>query len=359
MQTHVMHVFVYIVSANMDASVAAPRRRNKTTSNEDRNRVIVAFENGTSGKDIATMLNMNRGTVYSIIKKFQNTWEVAAAKRGGNRAKLLSEEAAQSIRAWIDEDCTVTLKALVEKVYERFNVRVSTTTVAREIKGFNYSFKRIHNLPERRNTDSTIEERRSYASMCYQISMENPDTDIVFLDEVGFKVSMRTSKGRSLKGTTPTIVVPQLRSRNISIVCAMNKSGIVHYLSHNRAINRELFTQFIYELKEKLRMREIHRTFMVMDNVAFHKSSEVKEAIGYDEDKPVYLPPYSPFLNPIENLFSKWKNLVKRANAQNEQELMEAITNCANLVTSQDCEGYFRNMGAYLARCLRGEVIED
>ena len=74
--------------------------------------------------------------------------------------------------------------ALVEKVHERFNVRVSTMTIGRETKGFNYSFKRIHYLPERRNTDSTIEECRSYTLIFYEISMENPYTVIVFLDEV-------------------------------------------------------------------------------------------------------------------------------------------------------------------------------
>ncbi|XP_040175166.1 uncharacterized protein LOC120908323 [Anopheles arabiensis] len=323
----------------MEALDATPRRRNKTTSDEDRKRVITAYENGVAGKDIALMLNLHRATVYSIIKKFQKTWNVEAAKRGGNRAKLLPEEAVQSIRTWIDEDCTVTLKALAEKVHERYSVRVSTSTIARQIKGFNYTFKRIHNLPERRNTSSTIEERKSYATMFYQLSVENSNTGIVFLDEVGFNLSMRTSQGRSQKGTIPTLVVPQLRSRNISIICAMDKNGIVHYHSHNRAVNRELFKQFILQLKEKLRTRGIDESYLIMDNVAFHKCIEVKEAIGNEEDKPLYLPPYSPFLNPIENMFSKWKNLVK--------------------TTSQDCEGYFRNMTAYLARCFRGEVIED
>lgn len=112
----------------MEALDATPRRRNKTTSVEDRKRVITAYENGVAGKDIALMLNLHRATVYSIIKKFQKTWNVEAAKRGGNRAKLLPEEAVQSIRTWIDEDCTVTLKALAEKVHERYSVRVSTST---------------------------------------------------------------------------------------------------------------------------------------------------------------------------------------------------------------------------------------
>ena len=58
-----------------------------------------------------------------------------------------------------------------------------------------------------------------------------------------------------------------------------------------------------------------------------------------NEDKPLYLPPYSPFLNSIENLFSQWKNHVKRAKPNNQEELMEAISNGASYVTAEDCEG--------------------
>ncbi|XP_049292943.1 uncharacterized protein LOC125768820 isoform X3 [Anopheles funestus] len=343
----------------MDTSATEPRRRNKTTSDEDRHRVVTAYENGASGKDIAKMLNIKRGTVYSIIKKYQKTWEVSAAKRGGNRPKMLSDEAVQSIRSWIDEDCTLTMKVLVEKVHERYSVRVSTTTIAREIKGFNFSFKRIHNIPERRNTDSTIEERKSYAAMYYELLLEITDKGIVFLNETGLKLSMRTSQGRSQPGTTPSAVEPQLRSKNISIICAMNKYGIVHYRSHNRAITTKLIKEFVLELKAKLRMRGVSRSCFIMDDVEFHKSAEVQEAIGNEEDKPLYLPSYSHFLNPIENMFSEWKKLIKRSNAQSEQSLMEAIASLSMLVSSQDCEKYFRNMGTYLDQCLRGDVIQD
>uniref|UniRef100_A0A182W8X6 DDE_3 domain-containing protein n=1 Tax=Anopheles minimus TaxID=112268 RepID=A0A182W8X6_9DIPT len=90
-----------------------------------------------------------------------------------------------------------------------------------------------------------------------------------------------------------------------------------------------------------------------MDNVRFHKCTEIREAIGEEQDRAIYLPPYSPFLNPIENLFSKWKNVVKRTNPQNEADLMEAIANGATTLTADDCEGYIRNMWSYASRCLR------
>lgn len=56
-----------------------------------------------------------------------------------------------------------------------------------------------------------------------------------------------------------------------------------------------------------------------MDNVAFHKTNTVKQFAEENNIRLEYLPPYSPFFNPIENLFSKWKDIVQRARQINEQ----------------------------------------
>jgi transposase len=64
---------------------------------------------------------------------------------------------------------------------------------------------------------------------------------------------------------------------------------------------------------------------LIMDNVAFHKSIECREVIESSNFHLMFLPPYSSFPNPIENMFSKWKNLVKRLNPSNEEALMDFI----------------------------------
>ncbi|XP_035917862.1 uncharacterized protein LOC118515280 [Anopheles stephensi] len=166
----------------------APRRR-KTTSNEDRERVVTAYENGATAATISEMFNLKKPTVHGIIKKYQTQWQIEVKKSGGNRSKLLSQPAVNDVRNWIDEDCTVTLKALAEKVFEQHGVRVSSTTIAREIKGFNYSLKMVKLLPERRNTTTTVEERKHYATQFYEIAREIPDNGLIYLDEVGFNVT--------------------------------------------------------------------------------------------------------------------------------------------------------------------------
>lgn len=71
----------------------------------------------------------------------------------------------------------------------------------------------------------------------------------------------------------------------------------------------------------------------------------------------VWLPPYSPFLNPIENLFSKWKNGVKDRESMDEDGLYKNIHEAALDITDGDCQNYFLHMQKYISLCLRKEII--
>ena len=72
-----------------------------------------------------------------------------------------------------------------------------------------------------------------------------------------------------------------------------------------------------------------------------------------------YLSPYSPFLNPIENCFLKWKNYVIRKEAKNKIELQQFIHNGFRSITEADCDGFFRKMLRYVIRAERGnEILE-
>jgi hypothetical protein len=65
----------------------------------------------------------------------------------------------------------------------------------------------------------------------------------------------------------------------------------------------------------------------------------------------LFLPPSSPFFNPIENMFSKWKNYVKREQPANEVQLRAAMDNVANLITPQDCAGYVAKVNDNCFQC--------
>ncbi|KAI5150758.1 hypothetical protein ENBRE01_1691 [Enteropsectra breve] len=129
----------------------------------------------------------------------------------------------------------VTLKTLKQYLLLQFGFDVSISTINKCISSFSYTFKRIHLLPQRRNDPDVILERRLYATEFVRLFSSLNDSFIYFIDEVGYNVSMRSKSGRSLRGTTPVSTVPQLRSRNISVCCAMNKDTIIGYKADTRS----------------------------------------------------------------------------------------------------------------------------
>jgi transposase len=88
-------------------------------------------------------------------------------------------------------------------------------------------------------------------------------------------------------------------------------------------------------LLRNLQDRGVFEGVLIMDNVAFHKAREVRLVVELSSFKLLYLPPYSPFLNPKENLLSKWKEIVKRAAPKNEFELMDEITRACTRKTTR------------------------
>lgn len=262
------------------------------------------------------------------------------------------------IKNWVDEEASISLNSLKNKIYETYGIEISKSTVARILNDFHYTLKRLHLIPERRNNENVLEERRQYAFSFTFLPASFSEEEMIFIDEVGFNVTLRTTR-RSLVGTPATQIVPSIRSRNISVICALNIYGIVHYTYSHRAINKDLFIEFINELKNKLTEKNIIKSVMIMDNVRFHKSDDVQNCINDGIHRVLYLPPYSPFLNPIENMFSKWKEIIKRGNPRNENELFNLIQNGAQLVSSNDCVSYIRHMWTYVPRCLNGEIINN
>lgn len=96
----------------------------------------------------------------------------------------------------------------------------------------------------------------------------------------------------------------------------------------------------------------IHRGVIIMDNVRFHHCLEVELIITRNNFSILFLPPYSPFLNPIENTFSKWKNIVKATIFNTEEELIFNINNAVNFFEITDFLGYWRSMIRYLRRAV-------
>ncbi|MEN2497738.1 MAG: hypothetical protein MHMPM18_005194 [Marteilia pararefringens] len=345
------------MSANPSNPSNSNRKTRRIITDESRTLMINHSSNGMSNSTIAQLMCIPRSTVATIVSKYNSQGTVNGQKRGGNTSSKLTNSQKNSVLSWIDCDAALTLKQLVARVATEFGVTVGTSTIERCINEFHYSLKLTTIVPERRNTPKTIDQRHTYASRFNDLLLNGDDTRFVFLDEVGFAVSTRPRRGRSPIGTSAYVSTSAIRTRNISVIAAMNKYGMIDHVINDRPVNGEDFKSYLLTLKGKCNDNRINNPIFILDNARIHHYSGVKQLIETEEMEVIYLPPYSPFLNPIENGFSKWKNFVTRGGATNELEVKNLINEGFGSVSQSDCEGYFRKMTRYVARSLARETI--
>jgi transposase len=108
------------------------------------------------------------------------------------------------------------------------------------------------------------------------------------------------------------------------------------------ATNREVFETYVEQiLAPTLRSAQV----VVMDNLTAHKGERIRELIEHRGCELLYLPPYSPEFNPIEEAFSKIKALVRKAEARTREALVEAIGRGISMVTAEDSRAFFDHCG--------------
>ena len=334
--------------------------KNQFLDNNVRKSIIEAYKKGHTAMEIANFLGFKRTTVFAVIKKYTNGESVTRKLKGGARRTSLTPENKQLIKQKIDENSSITLRGLKVLCESEMGLNIGKSTIARCVSSFHYTLKRTHLLPERRNCARTIDIRANYAREFMELLSNTDDSKIFFLDEVGFSISMRSRRGRSLVGSRAIQNVTSLRSRNISVCCAISKNGILTYKSQERAFNTETFSEFVANVIFELNQNGISGAYLVMDNVPCHKSSQIEEMVVESGNHVKFLPPHSPFLNPIENMFSKWKEYIRASKVNNEVELLNVVEIGSELISTSDCNGYFRHIIGFLPKCfMKDPIVEE
>jgi transposase len=253
---------------------------------------------------------------------------------------MLGDEELQFIQLKLEENPCYTISDLKEMLREEQEISVSDSTITRATKHIHFTLKRILLVSEARNAVRTTELRREWV---IRASAE-PQDAMVFCDEAGFNLHTRCLFGRSKRGTPATLEVPANRGRNVSLCAAIGVGGVLHYAIQVGAFNTQLYVEFLRDLLAVLDQDARQRSFLlVMDNVRFHHSAAVQDLVAASSHRISYLPPYSPFLNPIENCFSKWKNSVRRSKFKTRETLIERIGEAAALITEENCLGWYQN----------------
>jgi transposase len=156
--------------------------------------------------------------------------------------------------------------------------------------------------------------------------------DLIFLDESGVNLAMVRLYARSLKDSKARGSKPSKRGKNISIIGAISVNEVLTSVNLTGTTDAITFEAFIIR---KLVPKLWKCACVVMDNCTIHTGEEIEKSIKKKGAKLIYLSPYSPDFSPIENLWSKLKNLLRSLKTTNYQELGEAIEFAFNEVTKR------------------------
>jgi transposase len=164
---------------------------------------------------------------------------------------------------------------------------------------------------------------------------------LVFVDETGVTTAMTPTYGRAPRGERVIASAPA-SWQSVTVIAALGLEGVHAPLAVPGSSNAATFLAYVEQvLVPALRPGDV----VVFDNLASHFTPGVAEAIEKVGARVLPLPPYSPDLNPIEEMFSKFKELLRRAAARTKDHLAETIGEALRQVNAQDIIGWFQHAG--------------
>lgn len=168
----------------------------------------------------------------------------------------------------------------------------------------------------------------------------------VFIDEAGCQLGMDRRYSRSPRGVRAHCKRPFYRGEQINLIGAVAANGLRCLWEVTGTVNGAMFTAFVENgLAPKLRRNDV----VIMDNLPGHKVAGVRRAIENRGAQAVFLPPYSPELNPIELLWSKLKEAIRSHAPKTTRAFSRALRVAMNSITQRDIHNWFQHCGYQFA----------
>lgn len=165
---------------------------------------------------------------------------------------------------------------------------------------------------------------------------------LVFIDETSVKTNLTRLRGRSLRGERLQMDAPFGSGGTQTFIAGLTHADLIAPWVIKGAMDGPAFTAYI---RDVLVPELTPGTVVILDNLATHRNAEASQALQKAGCWFLYLPPYSPDLNPIVLAFSKLKSHLLKAGARSFTELFDALSQICDLFSPQECCNYFNAAG--------------
>ena len=263
-------------------------------------------EPNISVKEIAATVGLSYGCVRATIKNIAQYEEIGLPladiiTKKGRRPKI-NREIARQVKEHLTSDRTASLASAVQTL-NAMGIGVKKTSVLRITQDSHVSFKMVSKKSDAVLTLHVIEQRFTYATIVSEIA----NNRLFFIDETGFNLHVGVPRSWSEVGETPVLVVQANGGRDVSAVVCISAGGVKHVVSKDGAFNGNDFIAFLTDLLALCHELRRHEATIVMDNTRIHHAVDVVDFLNDKGIDHFFLPPYTPELNPIENVFGTVK----------------------------------------------------
>jgi transposase len=268
------------------------------------------YLNKWSTQDIADTVQCSVHMIRRLKKLWQKTGDVEKLRKRGGRPKSLDEYLEQAIVQIFLENVDITMEEALDWVQEEFDRRVCRQTLSTLLQRNRVSHKRLKFVAAQRNPTLRAD---------YLMRVEDfYDDQLVFLDESAANEFTKDRKfGWSMVGCPAVKERDLRRSERWSILPAYTTDGYMAWKIFKGSYTKQIFNQFVYtEVLPRMNAYNEERpprSVLVMDNARIHCSEELQEMCNEAGVLLVYLPPYSPDYNPIEQSFNQIKQWMRKS----------------------------------------------
>jgi transposase len=313
---------------------------------------------------------LKKSTYYRIAKEHPSLLCDEGADHFRPRPARSIENAARVLQI-VSEYPTLTVDGIVARLRTEHDVNVSRTTVYRILKDNKYEVRFKRTIPKARNDPSTIEDRFNYCTRHMEEMNSSLPPLYVFLDETGVQVSTLQRRAWTRKNERAYVGTRYGHCIRLSALSSMCSDGIIFVTCWRGSVDGRAYAEFLDNVMCSVAERpsfQNRKVILCHDNASIHKVSLVQETVNAANAK--YrphgiefelrnLPRYSPFLNPIETLFSQVKASIRRSilGDMNTMDLSDAIRTAFLSIKPQQCQNYCNYMLRFFALCLTRQPI--
>lgn len=320
--------------------------------------IATLFEDKFGASQIAEKFGIKIGDVYNIVKREKNKQN---SEKEDDRPKrfLITQEMYDSLEQFLTQNKNkfLTLNKMKDFLLKKFNLenrRISLSTVSNMLKRLSFSRKRTKKMANRRNITLTIEKRANVAKEMITAMMRN--IELIFIDETGFNQSLCSLYGYSRIGEN-YLVEGTIKSENYTVIAAITQSRILGYQIFKGGVNAQDFGGFMSSLLNNNQdlLKNRHKYIFFMDNAPIHKAKLLKPL--FEHFQVLFNAPYSPFLNPIEELFGNWKHNFRKKYSLNTVGMIQKILESVKEIDYALLYSSFIHSITFLQDCLNRKPI--